>query len=39
LTYNWKAEKERSLALKSLQVKHKIISEIEALIEKAMVNR
>jgi len=39
LAYNWKAEKERSLALKSLQVKHKIISEIEALIEKAMVNR
>jgi len=39
LAYNWKNKKERSLALKALQTKRKIISEIEALIEKAMVNR
>lgn len=39
LAYNWKDEKERSLALNALQAKNKILSEIEALIERALVNR
>lgn len=38
LAYNWKDEKERSLALNALQAKSKILSEIEALIERALVN-
>jgi HD superfamily phosphodiesterase len=38
LAYNWKDEKERSLALNALQAKRKILSEIEALIESALVN-
>ncbi len=39
LAYNWKDEKERSLALNALQVKRRIIAEIEAFIQKSMINR
>ncbi|MBN2378558.1 HD domain-containing protein [candidate division WOR-3 bacterium] len=39
LAYNWKNEYERTRALNALQIKRKIISEIEALIESAIVNR
>lgn len=39
IAYNWSNEEERLLALKALQKKRKIISEIECLIQEALVSR
>lgn len=39
IAYNWSNEEERSHALKALQAKRKIISEIEDLIQRAIVKR